>query len=148
MQATLYTMQNGEFFRKGLPPHSSNAWIKNRLNTHFVDVHWGICGMHLGAQCMVARMPRQYIIAHIEKRRSLAYHKVSRMSTFWPLTLGATWEVVHYNCSLAIATWEMKKLDHFPLAMEQVKFLVVAINYFTKMDRGKTTDYHLNPISA
>ncbi|KAL8134606.1 hypothetical protein AgCh_009579 [Apium graveolens] len=102
------------------------------------EVHEGIYGQHLGG-------------------RALA-HKITRLGFYWPEMMADTKEYVKkcdpcqkhapvvkqppemltsINSPIPFAMWGMDILGPFPMAMAQRKFLIVAIDYFTKWIEAK-----------
>ena len=102
------------------------------------EVHGGICGQHLGA-------------------RALA-HKITRLGFYWPEMLADAQDYVKkcdrcqkhapivrqppekltsISYPIPFAMWGMDILGPFPMASAQRKFLIVAIDYFTKWIEAK-----------
>uniref|UniRef100_A0A2N9H7Q3 Uncharacterized protein n=1 Tax=Fagus sylvatica TaxID=28930 RepID=A0A2N9H7Q3_FAGSY len=122
------------YLREGTLPADRTEAHKLRIRaSHFREVHEGICGNHSGA-------------------RSLA-HKLTRAGYYWPSLLhDATQyvktcdkcqrfaniprvppeEITPITSPWPFAQWGLDIMGPFPVGTKQAKFLVVAIDYFTK----------------
>nr|KYP72966.1 Pro-Pol polyprotein [Cajanus cajan] len=132
-QAARYSIVASELYRRGF----STPLLKciDNLQAEYVmrEVHEGICGSHSGGRTLAA--------------------KVLRAGNYWPTLKGDCAEFVkrcipcqrHENVIHASATelhsisspwpfalWGIDMLGPFPVAKGQVKFLLVAVDYFTK----------------
>nr|KYP58325.1 Gypsy retrotransposon integrase-like protein 1 [Cajanus cajan] len=132
-QAARYSIVASELYRREF----STPLLKciDNLQAEYVmrEVHEGICGSHSGGQTLAA--------------------KVLRAGYYWPTLRGDCAEFVkrwipcqrHGNVIHASATelhsisspwpfalWGIDVLGPFPVAKGQVKFLLVAVDYFTK----------------
>nr|KYP56070.1 Gypsy retrotransposon integrase-like protein 1 [Cajanus cajan] len=133
IQAAWYSIVASELYRRGF----STPLLKciDNLQAEYVmrEVHEGICGFHSGGRTLAA--------------------KVLRAGYYWPTLKGDCAEFVkrcipcqrHGNVIHASATelhsinspwpfalWGIDVLGPFPVAKGQVKFLLVAVDYFTK----------------
>lgn len=114
--------------------YSSNKFIKGEnVDYAFVEVHERITGQHLGAQTLANNILRdgyyfssmvQDVKEYVKKcdqcqRQRESYSAPS--TKFHMLT--STW---------TFSQWGMYILGPFPPATGQLKYLIVAINYFTK----------------
>ena len=102
------------------------------------EVHEGICGQHLGGRALD--------------------HKITCLGFYWPEMMADAKEYVKkcdrcqkyalivqqppemltfINSPIPFAIWGMDILGPFPMATVQSKFLIVVIDYFTKLTEAK-----------
>ncbi|RDY09806.1 hypothetical protein CR513_05776, partial [Mucuna pruriens] len=85
------------------------------------EVHEGACGSHIGGRALANKIARAGFYWPTIKKDSLAFVK------------NAPSEQLHLVTSSSPSyMWGMDILGPFPLAIGQVKFLSVAVDYFTK----------------
>ena len=97
------------------------------------EVHQGVCGSHQGARSIAGKALRAGFYwpslredaAHLVQKcdKCQKFGNVQRLPSNWLQTIVAT---------LPFDKWGMDLLDPFPAASGQQRFLIVAIDYFTK----------------
>ncbi|GJZ45465.1 protein kinase-like domain, concanavalin A-like lectin/glucanase domain protein [Tanacetum coccineum] len=112
-KARNYTIEEGILYRKSylrpllrcIGPQQAKYLIK--------EIHMGSCGMHDG--------PRR------------AVHKAISVRYFWPsMHRDANNEISNCDSFQGYATWGMDIVGPLPEALAKIKYLIVAIDYFTK----------------
>nr|KYP43561.1 Retrovirus-related Pol polyprotein from transposon 17.6 [Cajanus cajan] len=104
-----------ELFKRGISTPLLKCLTAPQADYVIEEIHQGICGMHSGARLMAARVQKcnecqQFSNAHRQPPEAL-----HQMMSPWPFS-----------------QWGMDILGPFPPVKGQLKFLLVAIDYFTK----------------
>jgi ribonuclease HI/transposase InsO family protein len=138
VKALRYALIEGILYKKSFTIPYLRCLRPDEAKSALEEVHEGICGQHLGG-------------------RSLA-HKLVRLGFYWPTMMADAKDYVKrcdrcqkhapvvrqppemltsINSPLPFAMWGMDILGPFPMATAQRKFLIVAIDYFTKWIEAK-----------
>ena len=132
-QAAMYTLQNDELFRRGFSTPLLKCLDSSQAQYVLEELHRGICGMHSGARSMAARALRAgYYWPTMKHDARELTKKCPECQKHGPLLLVPPEQLHSITDPWPFATWGMDILGPFPLAKGQVKFLIVAIDYFTK----------------
>nr|XP_025702980.1 uncharacterized protein LOC112803717 [Arachis hypogaea] len=132
-QATFFTLLNNTLYRRGY----SRPLLKclDRLEADLVlsEAHEGICGIHSGARSLAQRILRAgfYWPTIWEDSK----HKVRSCDNCQKHSPIINMPAEHLHNSVVswpFDRWGIDILGPFPIAPRQVKYLVVAIDYFSK----------------
>ncbi|GFZ19296.1 hypothetical protein Acr_28g0000010, partial [Actinidia rufa] len=97
------------------------------------EIHEGICGNHSGARSLAKKTIRQGYFWPTIKRDAAAYiKKCDKCQRFAPVSRLPHTEMVPMSSPWPFAQWGIDILGPLPQAPLQRKFLIVAIDYFTK----------------
>ncbi|GFY91230.1 hypothetical protein Acr_07g0014260 [Actinidia rufa] len=97
------------------------------------EIHEGICGNHSGARSLAKKTIRQGYFWPIIERDAAAYIKrCDKCQRFAPVSRLPHTEMVPMSSPWPFAQWGIDILGPLPQAPLQRKFLIVAIDYFTK----------------
>lgn len=119
-QAAMYTIHNNKLYRRGLSNPLLKCLDEQEAEYVLAEIHEGVCGIHDGSRPLAT--------------------KVLRAGFYWP-TLRSDclkWVKKCERCQKfaqiphAPPEWGIDILGPFPQAKGQVKFLIVAIDYFSK----------------
>ena len=137
-EASYYIIIGGQLYKRSLSQPLLKCLAPEQVNSVLEEVHEGSCGHH----------PKGKILAL----------KILRAGYYWPMMTKSSVEFVkkcpkyqqHANFHSALeeelsaimspwpfSKWGIDLLGPFPLAPEQVKYLIVAIDYFTKQIEAK-----------
>ncbi|KAL8108705.1 hypothetical protein AgCh_008657 [Apium graveolens] len=138
VRALRYSLIDGILYKRSFVVPYLRCLRPDEARLALEEVHEGICGQHLGG-------------------RALA-HKITRLGFYWPEMMADAKEYVKkcdrcqkhapvarqppemltsINSPIPFAMWGMDILGPFPMATAQRKFLIVAIDYFTKWIEAK-----------
>nr|KYP51927.1 Retrovirus-related Pol polyprotein from transposon 17.6 [Cajanus cajan] len=132
-QATRYVVIGGQLYRRGF----STPLLKC-LNTSEADyvtreVHEGICGMHSGARTTVAKLLRAGYYWPTMNTDCATFVKKCQSCQRHGNLIHQPAEQLHCIApAWPFATWGADILGPFPVAKGQCKFLIVAVDLFTK----------------
>jgi hypothetical protein len=138
IRASRFQLLGGILYKMGFSRPHLRCLSPEEANYVIREVHEGVCGNHSGA-------------------RSLA-HKLTRAGYYWPSLLHDATQFVKacdkcqrfanvprvppeeftpITSPWPFAQWELNIMGPFPVGTKQAKFLVVAIDYFTKWVEAK-----------
>nr|KYP74527.1 Transposon Ty3-I Gag-Pol polyprotein [Cajanus cajan] len=97
------------------------------------EIHHGVCGMHSGARSMAARVLRAgYYWPTLKSDCQNYIQKCKECQQFGNAHRQPPEALHHMMAAWPFSQWGMDILGPFPPAKGQLKFLLVAIDYFTK----------------
>ena len=126
-------MLNDEFYKRGFSQPYLRYVEEEEGKYVLEEVHWGICGDHMGAKSLIRNIMRasyfwptmqQDVVDFVKKCDSCQrYGNVQRVLGEKMTTISSPWP---------FAQWGIDIMGPLPQGKKQVKFLLVAIDYFTK----------------
>ena len=128
-----FTLIDGDLFRFGFT-HPVLVCVNGEQCTRIMsELHEGICGSHVGGRALAGRVLRAgyYWPTLREDCVGYAQHcKQCQQHADWHKVPPEELRSIH--SPWPFHTWGIDILGPFPLAIRQMKFLTVAIEYFTK----------------
>ena len=126
-------MYNGELYRRSLSHPLSKCVSPEEGDYVLREIHEGICGAHEAQETLVRKALLQgYYWPSMTKDALQLVQKYSKCQLFARVThqpsniqhpIGSPWP---------FAVWGMDILGPFPVSTAQKKFLIVAVDHFTK----------------
>ncbi|PKU60276.1 hypothetical protein MA16_Dca027859 [Dendrobium catenatum] len=132
-QAANFTIINGELYKRSftgpylkcLPPSEANYALR--------EVHSGICGEHLGGRALAQKVLRQGFYWPTIKQDALELvRKCNSCQLHANLTHLPAAETSTLQSPWPFAQWGIDIMGPFPIATGQRKFIILAVDYFTK----------------
>ncbi|KAK3027768.1 hypothetical protein RJ639_041128 [Escallonia herrerae] len=103
------------------------------------EVHDGICGQHLGGRNLAHKILRQGYFWPGMQRDAIKFTKrCDPCQKFAPLTHTPAAPLSILTSPIPFAMWGMDILGPFPMATGQRRFVIVAIDYFTKWTEAES----------
>ena len=97
------------------------------------EVHEGICGNHSRSRSLVHKLVRVGYYWPTIQAGAEAYIKAcNKCQRFSNIIRQTTEELAPMTAPWPFTQWELDIIGPFPTAVQQLKFLVVGIDYFTK----------------
>ena len=97
------------------------------------EVHEGICGNHSGSRSLVHKLVRAGYYCPTMQADVEAYVKAyDKCQRFSNIIRKPTEKLAPMMAPWPFAQWGLDIMGPFPTAVQQLKFLVVGIDYFTK----------------
>ncbi|XP_019439584.1 PREDICTED: uncharacterized protein LOC109345170 [Lupinus angustifolius] len=128
-----YTLLRGTLYRQGFTAPLLTCLGPDRADYVLREVHEGSCGHHLGAASLAKKVLRAgYYWPTIEKDAANLTRKCTRCQLFADFHKAPPKELTTTQAPWPFCRWGMDILGPFPQAAKQLKFLIVAIDYFTK----------------
>ncbi|KAI9126799.1 hypothetical protein K1719_002395 [Acacia pycnantha] len=132
-KAASYALINDELYRKGLHSPMMKCLVGNEAHYVLMEIHEGINGHHMGAKALARKAVRAGYFwptmaadakAHVQKCDSFQKHaSIIRSPPASLQVISAPWPFFK---------WGMDLLGPFNRAAGQLRWLIVAVDYFTK----------------
>ncbi|XP_020216687.1 uncharacterized protein LOC109800307 [Cajanus cajan] len=132
-QAARYSVIGGELYRRGFSTPLLKCLDSAQADYVLREIHQGICGSHSGGQTLTAKVLRAGYYWPTLKSDCAQFVKRCVQCQKHGNLIHASAEQLHSISSpWPFALWGMDLLGPFPIAKGQCKFLLVAVDYFTK----------------
>ena len=98
------------------------------------EVHEGVCGNHSGARSLVHKLIRVGYYWPTKLKDAQAYVKTcNKCQKFNNFIRQPSKELTPMTAPWPFSQWGLDIMGSFPIGVRQLKFLVVGIDYFTKL---------------
>ncbi|XP_016192121.1 uncharacterized protein LOC107633001 [Arachis ipaensis] len=132
-KASLFTTVSGELYRRGFSYPLLKCLGKDKANEVMNEVHEGVCENHIGGQALATKIIRTGYYWPTMKRDSITKVKTCDNCQKHAAISMKPAEVMHsMEVSWPFYRWGLDILGPFPIALGEVKFLLVSIDYFLK----------------
>ena len=129
----LFSIFNNALYKRGY----LRPWLKcipqEQADNLIAEVHEGLCGSHQGAKTLSKRILRagyywptmkKDVAQYVKKCPKCQYHsKLSHVPPFEMISIAGAWP---------FDLWGIDLVGEFPRATRQRRWLIVAVEYFTK----------------
>ncbi|XP_038973752.1 uncharacterized protein LOC120105406 [Phoenix dactylifera] len=131
--ATRYIWYEGNLYRRSFTSPLLRCLRSSEADYAIREVHEGICGSHLGERALAHKILRQgYYWPTLQKDTLDFVQKCDRCQRNASIQRRPSALLTSISSPWPFAQWGIDILGPFPLATGQRKFIVVAIDYFTK----------------
>lgn len=126
-------MENNQLFRRSLTEPLLKCVGKEEAETAMIEVHFGICEEHLAGKNLALKLIRYGIFWPTMRKDCEDYTKKCK-----PCQLYSTMNHKPFNSFSLIASpcpffmWGIDLVGPLPKSLKQKKFIIVAIDYYTK----------------
>ena len=128
-----YTLIDGHLFRYGFFRPLMICVERRETSRLMAELHEGICGSHVGGRALMLRIVRGGFFWPTMKNDCMEYVRKCESCQKHADWSHAPPEVLHsINTPWPFHTWGIDILGPFPKGVRQFKFLIVAVEYFTK----------------
>uniref|UniRef100_A0A2N9HRX3 Uncharacterized protein n=1 Tax=Fagus sylvatica TaxID=28930 RepID=A0A2N9HRX3_FAGSY len=125
LQGTLYKRSFSLPYLRCLAPDEANYVLR--------EIHEGVCGNHSGARALQRKVVRAgYYWPSMQADASRFVQHCDKCQHFANLVHSPPEALVPMTAPWPFAQWGLDIMGAFPIGRRQLKFLVVAIDYFTK----------------
>ncbi|XP_020222083.1 uncharacterized protein LOC109804662 [Cajanus cajan] len=132
-QAARYTIVGGELYRRGFSVPLLKCIGAEQAGYVLREIHEGICGFHSGGRTLATKVLRAGYYWPTLKDDCVKFVKRCVSCQRHGNLIHASAEELHgISSPWPFAMWGMDILGPFPIAKGQCKFLLVAVDYFTK----------------
>nr|KYP38107.1 Gypsy retrotransposon integrase-like protein 1 [Cajanus cajan] len=133
MRSAKFIIIGDELFKHGISSPLLKCLTASQAAYVIREVHQGICGMHSGARSMATRVLRAgYYWPTLKSDCQAHVQKCKECQQFGNAHRQPPETLHHMMSAWPFSQWGMDILGPFPPAKGQLKFLLVAIDYFTK----------------
>ena len=132
-RSTRFTIHQGTLYKRGFSAPILKCVGREDANYILREVHEGICGNHIGARALASKALRQgyywptvlkdTIELVIKCKVCQEHAKISHLSSKSLTSITSPWP---------FQQWELDILGPLPIGRGQCKFIIVAVDYFTK----------------
>ncbi|XP_076933972.1 uncharacterized protein LOC143600067 [Bidens hawaiensis] len=138
IQALKYEIIEGALYRRSYMRPSLKCINHGESEYVIREIHEGICGMHMGAKMVAARAMRAgYYWPAMFMSALREIRKCDSCQIYAPVTRKLKLNLVPVSSSWSFQKWGIDIVGPFPEGSGKSKFLVVAIDYFTKWVEAK-----------
>nr|XP_025680402.1 uncharacterized protein LOC112782271 [Arachis hypogaea] len=132
-QASFFTLINNVLYRRGFSRPLLKCLDRKEADLVLAEAHEGICGIHSGARSLAQKILRAgFYWPTIWEDSSKKVKTCDKCQKHAP-TINIPAEQLHQSViSWPFNQWGIDILGPFPTAPRQMKYLVVAIDYFSK----------------
>ena len=132
-QAARYVLYDDKLYKRSFSLPLLKYLYPSEVDYVLVEVHKKICRSHLRGRSLSYKILRQgYYWPIMQQDTSAFVRKYDRWQTNSNIPHQLVALLTPINTPWPFAQWCMDILDPFPLSLGQHKFLLVAIDYFTK----------------
>ncbi|KAI3682300.1 hypothetical protein L1987_82190 [Smallanthus sonchifolius] len=137
-KALQYEIEQGCLYRKSYLGPLLRCLDEEEANYVIREIHFGICGIHAGPRMVVAKaMGAGYYWPGMHKSAIEEIQKCESCQKHAPMCHQPPNEMVPVTAAWPFQKWAMDIVGPFPEAQGKIKFLIVAIDYFTKWVEAK-----------
>ncbi|XP_022030653.1 uncharacterized protein LOC110931577 [Helianthus annuus] len=137
-KALQYEINNGVLYRKSYLGPLLRCVSPTEAKYLISEIHAGLCGIHAGPRAVVAKIhsagyywPGMHEDAVTELRKCRSFQK------FAPQTIRPKNSLVPVTAAWPFQKWAVDIVGPFPPAPGKLKYLIVAVDYFTKWVEAK-----------
>ncbi|XP_076945637.1 uncharacterized protein LOC143616796 [Bidens hawaiensis] len=137
-KALCYQVHDGILFRKSFLGPLLRCVGAEDANYVIREIHEGICGLHAGPRMVVAKIMNAgycWLGMHIDALKEI--QKCDACQRHASRTLQPQNKLIPVTGAWPFQKWAIDIMGPFPEALGRVKFLLVAIDYFTKWVEAK-----------
>ncbi|XP_015965613.1 uncharacterized protein LOC107489376 [Arachis duranensis] len=132
-EAAKYAIIQGQLFKKGLNQPLLKCLHPDQTNYVLREVHEGCCGHHIGGKALVRKLIRAgYYWPSMMADSKEFVRKCTKCQENANFHRAPASELSLLTSSRPFSQWGVDLLGPFPVGPGQVKYLIVAIDYYTK----------------
>ncbi|XP_016199941.1 uncharacterized protein LOC107640950 [Arachis ipaensis] len=132
-EAAKYTIIQGQLFKKGLSQPLLKCLHPDQTDYILREVHEGCCGHHIGGKALARKLVRAgYYWPSMMANSKAFVEKCKRCQENANFHKAPTVELSLLMASRPFSKWGVDLLGPFSVGPRQVKYLLVAIDYYTK----------------
>uniref|UniRef100_A0A2N9IRV7 RNase H type-1 domain-containing protein n=1 Tax=Fagus sylvatica TaxID=28930 RepID=A0A2N9IRV7_FAGSY len=133
IRASHFQLLDGILYKMGFSRPHLRCLSPEEANYVIREVHEGICGNHSGARALAHKLIRAGYYWPSLLHDATQYVKTcDKCQRFANITRAPPEEITPMTSPWPFAQWGLDIMGPFPVGTKQAKFLVVAIDYFTK----------------
>ncbi|GJV30961.1 reverse transcriptase domain-containing protein [Tanacetum coccineum] len=138
MKINQYVLEEGVLFKKGYLVPMLICVGPLQANYVIREIHMGSCGMHIRARSVVAKAIRQgYYWPTMHRDARSVTQKCDSCQVHAPVSRHPKTLMTSIMAPWPFYQWGMDILGPLPQTFEKLKFVIVAIDYFTKWIEAK-----------
>jgi len=128
-----YTLVDRKLFRHGYTHPILTCVSRDQCTRIMAELHEGICGSHVGGRALSLKVVRVGYYSPTMKEDCMIYaQRCEQCQKHADWHHAPPKELLSIHSPWPFHTWGINILGLFPMGIPQMKYLVVAIEYFTK----------------
>ncbi|XP_057444368.1 uncharacterized protein LOC130736570 [Lotus japonicus] len=132
-EAGHYTLLDRILFRRGFSSPLLRCLPPGKYEAVMAEVHGGVCASHIGGRSLASKVLRAgFYWPTIRKDCAEFVKKCEKCQVFADLPRAPPEQLATISSPWPFAMWGVDLVGPFPIARSQMKFILVAIDYFTK----------------
>jgi hypothetical protein len=133
VRASRFLMLQGTLYKRSFSLPYLRCLAPDEANYVMREIHEGVCGDHSGARALQKKIVRAgYYWPSMKADACQFVQRCDKCQRFANLLHSPPAVLVPMTAPWPFAQWGLDIMGPFPIGRRQLKFLVVAINYFTK----------------
>ncbi|XP_022040367.1 uncharacterized protein LOC110942913 [Helianthus annuus] len=133
LKALQYQIHNGKLYRKTFLGPPLKCLTPEEASYVIREIHWGICGIHSGPRMVVAKaLNAGYFWPGMHQSTVSELQSCEDCQRHAPVSYRAKNNLVPVTSVWPFQKWGIDIVGPFPVSTGGVRFLLVAIDYFTK----------------
>ncbi|KAK3042740.1 hypothetical protein RJ639_000798 [Escallonia herrerae] len=133
VKAARYALVEGTLYKKSFSLPYLTCLRPSESLYALQEVHEGICGQHLGGRTLAQKILRQGYYWPIMQRDAIEFTlRCDKCQKFAPISHTPVAPLTSIVSPIPFAVWGIDLLGPFPMASGQRRFVIMAIDYFTK----------------
>lgn len=132
-KAAHYLLQGEKLYKRGYSLPLLKCLTPDEADYVIREVHEGICGDHVGARTLMRKIVRQgYYWPSISKYAKTFVRKCDKCQRYVDLIKHLPKNLMPISSPWPFAQWGIDLIGPIPTRKGQVRFAIVAVDYFTK----------------
>uniref|UniRef100_A0A2N9I4E8 RNA-directed DNA polymerase n=1 Tax=Fagus sylvatica TaxID=28930 RepID=A0A2N9I4E8_FAGSY len=133
VRASHFLMLQGTLYKRGFSLPYLKCLAPDEANYVMREIHEGVCGDHSGARALQRKIVRAgYYWPSMKADTYQFVQRCDKCQRFANLLHSPPMELVPMTAPWPFAQWGLDIMGPLPIGRRQLKFLMVAIDYFTK----------------
>ncbi|XP_021985818.1 uncharacterized protein LOC110882015 [Helianthus annuus] len=138
VKALQYQIHDGQLYRKTFLGPLLKCLTPEEASYVIREIHWGICGIHAGPRMVIAKvMNAGYFWPGMHQSAVDELQSCEDCQRHAPVSHRAKNNLVPVTSAWPFQKWGIDIVGPFPVSTGGVRFLLVAIDYFTKWVEAK-----------
>ncbi|KAK3037300.1 hypothetical protein RJ639_032062 [Escallonia herrerae] len=139
VRAALYALVEGVLYKKSFSLPYLRCLRPSESVYALQEVHEGICGQHLEGRTLAQKILRQRYYWPTMMKDAIEFtRRCDKCQKFTPISHTPVAPLTLVVSPIPFSMWGMDLLGPFPMASGQRRFVVVAIDYFTKWTEAES----------
>lgn len=132
-EASHYTLLDENLYRRGFSVSLLRCLPPEKYEAVMSEVHEGVCASHIGGRSLACKVLRAGFYWPTLRKDCMEFVKrCEKCQVFADLPKAPPRELVTMSAPWPFAMWGVDLVGPFPVAKSQMKFILVAVDYFTK----------------
>ena len=138
LKVTCYTLYDNQLYKRGFSTPLLKCVDLEQGNHVLQEIHEGICGNHAGEQSLAYKALRQGYFWPTMKTDAMSFaRKCNKCQRFSSIPRSHPEKLTSMTSPWPFAVWGIELIGPMPTARPAFKYIVLAVDYFTKWAETK-----------